>query len=214
MSVNTHINGAIVVIATFDCYRVISLKQATRTPRKGKRAPRAFHISNKSNIDKVIMSKLFSSEETKQSISHYYTKTTELQLRKRQFRFIVSANGKTQFSCEQETFNNHEEVDALIIHALKQMKHIKCNVIVHAAATGVFFLLLKHSQAGGFVNITALMNEFGVKTMHCCPYMQLRTLLVNLIELPINIGLKDFLKFMATIQNLKTSLLKFKWQVV
>ena len=69
MSIDTHINDATAVIVTFDCYRKISLKQATRTSRKGKRAPRAFLISDKSNIDKVTMFELLFSKETKQSIS-------------------------------------------------------------------------------------------------------------------------------------------------
>ena len=83
-SIDTHTHDATAVIVTFDCYRDILLKQATRTSRKSKRAPLSFHISEKSNIHKVAMSELLSSEETKQSISHYLTQTTELHLRKRQ----------------------------------------------------------------------------------------------------------------------------------
>ena len=68
-SIDTHIDDATAVIVTFDCYRKIPLKQATRTSRKGKRAPLAFLISDKSNIDKVAMFQLLFSEETKPSIS-------------------------------------------------------------------------------------------------------------------------------------------------
>ena len=85
------------------------------------------------------MSELLSSEEIKQSISCYLTKTTELHLQKRQVRCIVSANGKMQFSNRQEIFNNHEEADMLIIHTLKQIKPISCNVIMHANITHVLF---------------------------------------------------------------------------
>ena len=42
------------------------------------------------------------SEETKQSISHYLTKMTELHLRKRQIRYIVSVSGKTQFLIDKK----------------------------------------------------------------------------------------------------------------
>ena len=85
------------------------------------------------------MSELSSSEETKQSISHYLTKTTEFHLRKRQVRYIVSANGKTQFSNGEEISNSHEEADTLIIHTLEQMKPINCNVIVHATDRCILF---------------------------------------------------------------------------
>ena len=57
-----------------------SLKQATKTSRKGETASRTFHISNKCNIEKVTSFELLCSGETKQSISHYLTKTTELHL--------------------------------------------------------------------------------------------------------------------------------------
>ena len=80
MSVEIHANDAAAVFVKFDYYRDISLKKATKTSRKGKRVPRVFNISDKSNIDKVAMSELLSSEETKQSISHYLAKTTELHL--------------------------------------------------------------------------------------------------------------------------------------
>ena len=146
MSIHTHTQDAIAVIVTFDCYRDISLNQATRTSRKGKRAPRSFHISDNSNIDKVTMPELLSSEETKQSISHYLTKTTELHLQKSQVRYIVSANGKTQFSNGEEISNNHEEADTLIIHTLEQMKPINYNVIVHATDTDVFFFIVETLQ--------------------------------------------------------------------
>ena len=154
--------------------RDISFKQATKTSRKGKRVPHAFHIYNKSNIDKVAMSELPSSEETKQSIPHYLTKITELHLRKGEVQYIVSANGKTQFSKGEKISNNHEGADTLIIHTLEQMKPINYNVTVHATNNDVFFLLLKHckvilchnlyiSLVHGFVNITALMNKLGIK---------------------------------------------------
>ena len=97
-TLDSHTNGATAVIMTFDCYRDISLKQATRTSRKGEKAPRTFHITSKSNIEKVTMFELLSSEETKQSISFYLTKTTEEHLRKKQIQYTVSANGKTRFS--------------------------------------------------------------------------------------------------------------------
>ena len=71
MPIDTYTNDATAVIVTLDCYREISLKQATSTSWKGERAPRASHISDKSNIDKVTMSELLSSKESKQSISHY-----------------------------------------------------------------------------------------------------------------------------------------------
>ena len=58
MSVGSHTNDTTVFIVVFDCYRDISIKQATRTSREGERAPHAFHISVKSNIDKVAMSRL------------------------------------------------------------------------------------------------------------------------------------------------------------
>ena len=115
------------------------------------------------------MSELISSEETKKSVSHYLTKTTELNLQKRQVRYIVSANGKTQISNGQEISNNHEETDMLIIHTIGQMKSISCNVIVHVTDTDVFFVLLKRYKVvlcrnfyislRGFVNITALSEE-------------------------------------------------------
>ena len=73
------------------------------------------------------MSELLSSEETKQSISHCLTKTTELHPRKRQVQYIVSANGKMYFSNGEKISNNHEEADTLIIHILEQMKRINCN---------------------------------------------------------------------------------------
>ena len=82
-SIDGHIHDTTVTIMKFDCYREISLKQATRTFRKGKSVPRAFHISYKSSIDKVAMSELISFEETRQSIPHYLTETTGLHLRKR-----------------------------------------------------------------------------------------------------------------------------------
>ena len=52
MSIEGHIHDTTAIIMKFDCYREISLKQATRTFRKGKSVPRAFHISYKSSIDK------------------------------------------------------------------------------------------------------------------------------------------------------------------
>ena len=52
MSIEGHIHDTTVIIMKFDCYMEISLKQATRTFRKGKSVPRAFHISYKSSIDK------------------------------------------------------------------------------------------------------------------------------------------------------------------
>ena len=58
MSVDTHKNDATAVIVTFDYYRDISFKQATRTSRKGKKGLRSFDTSGKSNIDKVAMSEL------------------------------------------------------------------------------------------------------------------------------------------------------------
>ena len=59
MSVGSHTNDTTVFIVVFDCYRDISIKQATRTSREGESVhPRAFHISVKSNIDKVAMSRL------------------------------------------------------------------------------------------------------------------------------------------------------------
>ena len=64
------------------------------------------------------MYELLSSEETKESISHCLTKMTELPLRKRQVRYILSLNIKTQFSNGQEISNNHEEADMLIIYTL------------------------------------------------------------------------------------------------
>ena len=54
------------------------------------------------------MSDLLSSEETRQSICYYFTKTPELRLRKTQVRYIVSVNGKRHFSNGQEISNNHE----------------------------------------------------------------------------------------------------------
>ena len=80
MSIDNHTRDTTAAIVAFDCYRAISLKQATRTSTKGKSAPRAFNISYKSSIDRVAMSELLSSEETRQSISHDLTKTTELPL--------------------------------------------------------------------------------------------------------------------------------------
>ena len=53
MSVDTPTNDATAVVVTFNCYRDISLKQATRTYRKDKRVPPTFHMSDKSSIDKV-----------------------------------------------------------------------------------------------------------------------------------------------------------------
>ena len=177
MSIDTNTHDVTAVIVTFDCYRGISLKQAIRTSKKAKRALCVFHISDNINIDKIAMAELLSSEETKQSISHYLTKTTELHLRKRQVRYIVSVNGKTQFSNRQEISNNHEETETLIIHTLEQMNSISCNVIVHATETHVFLLLLKHckvilchnlyiSSVREFVNITVLMNKLRVKASY------------------------------------------------
>ena len=57
------------------------------------------------------MSDLLSSEETRQSISHYITKKPELHLRETEVRYIVSANGKRHFSNGQEISNNHEEAN-------------------------------------------------------------------------------------------------------
>ena len=64
----------------------------------------------------------------------------------------------------------------------------------------------------GFVNIAALMNKLGVKASYLLLYVQLpiASLLVNLMEFPKNIGLKDFLKIMTTMPNFKMSLLNFK----
>ena len=120
------------------------------------------------------MSELPSSEETKQSISHYLTKITELHLRKGEVQYIVSANRKTQFSKGEKISNNHEGADTLIIHTLERMKPINYNVTVHATNNNVFSLLLKHCKVilchnlhillvHGFVNITALMNKLGIK---------------------------------------------------
>ena len=53
-------------------------------PRCRSRSPSdACHIFDKSNIDKVATYELLSSEGTKQSISHYLSKTVKLELRKR-----------------------------------------------------------------------------------------------------------------------------------
>ena len=63
---------------------------------------------------------------------------TKLHLQKRQVQYVVSVNGKVQFSNGQEISNNHEEADKLIFHTLEQMKPISCNVIVHATDNDAF----------------------------------------------------------------------------
>ena len=140
ISIHTHTHDATAVIVIFDCYKDVPLKKATRTSRKGIKASHAFHISDEGNIDTVAIYALLLSEETKKSISYYFTKTTELHLR---VGYVVSVNGKTHFCNKLEISKNHEEVDRLIIHTLDEMKPINCNVIVHATDTDVFFLLLK-----------------------------------------------------------------------
>ena len=63
---------------------------------------------------------------------------TKLHLQKRQVQYVVSVNGKVQFSNGQEISNNYEEADKLIFHTLEQMKLISCNVIVHATDNDAF----------------------------------------------------------------------------
>ena len=66
------------------------------------------------------MSNLVTSEETRQAISNYFTKTPELHLRKTKARYIVSANRKRHYSNGQEIYNNHEEANTLIFHTLSK----------------------------------------------------------------------------------------------
>ena len=108
------------------------------------------------------------------------------------------------------------------------MKSISCNVIVHATDTDIFFSLLKNckvilchnfyiSLVREFVNITALMNKLGVKASYALLSLHAITgcnTAGKFNEFPKNIGLKDFLKIMTTMQNLKMSLLNFKQQRV
>ena len=92
------------------------------------------------------MSDLLSSEETRQSICHYFTKTPELRLRKTQIRYIVSVNGKRHFSNGQEISNNHEETDTLVFHSLEQMKPINCTAIAHTTDTDIYFYCLNTAR--------------------------------------------------------------------
>ena len=92
------------------------------------------------------MSDLLSSEETRQSICHYFTKTPELRLRKTQVRYIVSVNGKRHFPNGQEISNNHEETDTLVFHSLEQMKPINCTATAHATDTDIYFYCLNTAR--------------------------------------------------------------------
>ena len=100
MAIKILTNDGATVILTFDYYKkdFYSLKQVTRTSRKSGKIKR-FHMNFIYLIAAILKKKeiceLLFSEDTKQSISDYLIRTTELW--KRQTRYLISANGKTQF---------------------------------------------------------------------------------------------------------------------
>eukprot|EP00794_Sanderia_malayensis_P004106 gene4106-4663_t len=79
-----------------DTYKDDSLKQNTHMKRKGYQKAINFRIADKRNIQKISMTKLLSSERTKQSLTEYLAKKATNHFEKKQnLKFLVSANGDT-----------------------------------------------------------------------------------------------------------------------
>ena len=141
----TRSQNAYTMAIVFDIYRDVSLKSATRDDHtSGKRKIRRvlcdFHIEGKTNIEKVYLSEILAGNETNQSQTEVFMKTSRDHLIKGNVGFIIAGNNIT-FE-EGTIMNNHQEADMLIINCLCVLHPIDATAIVHSANTDVFALLL------------------------------------------------------------------------
>ena len=165
------------VATALDTYRKVSLKYTTRdgcTTKKGnqKKAPRTFKIVGVTNIKKVSMSEILTTNETKRSLAGFLMEKSIVHLQKRNVRYVVAGNDNTYFSYQYPISNNHEEADTLMINTLCILQPMNSCVVVYSVDTDVFVLLLRHHDKigcdtlymnlfGGFVNMTAILKSVG-----------------------------------------------------
>ena len=148
--INIRSQNSSTVVIVFDTYRDLSLKSATRDDRTiGKRnmrkVPRCFKIESETKIEKISMSEILATNQTKRSLTHFWMTASRKHLAKRKVEYLIAGNNKTLTSFQEDTIaNNHKEADTLIISCLCIPNPIDVVIIVYSADTDVFVLLLKH----------------------------------------------------------------------
>ena len=134
----------------FGTYKDGSLKQNTRTIRKGGQKPINFRIEDKTNIQKISMTKFLSSERTKQSLTEYLTKKAIDHFEKKpSLKFLVSANGEAVGNIDCYRSNNHEEGDTLLVwHAILavSLHEPDDEMYIHSPDTDVLVILVSFAD--------------------------------------------------------------------
>ena len=89
--------NASTVVIVFDTYRDVSLKSATRDDRTiGKqnvrKVPRCFKIESETKSEKISMSEILATNQTKQSLTHFLMTASRNHLVKRNVEYFIAGN--------------------------------------------------------------------------------------------------------------------------
>ena len=146
-------SSAYSVVVAFDTYLEESLKDTVRKQRVGKSVPVQYAVNDTFDIAKLSLKDILSHKNMKRDLSVYLMNSLHAHLKRLALQFVLAGNGKTVMSwTSEESPNNHEEADSLIIYTLSlalsnlQFRTLDTKVLVCSNDTDVFCLLVSHLE--------------------------------------------------------------------